>query len=74
MEERGGEQAVLWGEIKGIAFAIIRGNKSPVSMKIVFQLPQAQANKLVEDLGGKLRLEDLGGLFINIRFEKTSFI
>ena len=30
------------GEIKGIAFAIIRGNKSPVSMKIVFQLPQAQ--------------------------------
>ncbi|MDI9509329.1 MAG: DUF5721 family protein [Bacillota bacterium] len=71
LEERGGEQAVLWGEIKGIAFAIIRGNKSPVSMKIVFQLPQAQANKLVEDLGGKLRLEDLGGLFINIRFEKN---
>ena len=70
-EERGGEQEVLWGEIKGIAFSIIRGNKSPVSMKIVFQLPQAQANKLVEDLGGKLRLEDLGGLFINIRFEKN---
>ena len=71
LEERGGEQAVLWGEIRGIALAMIRGNKSPISMKIVFQLPQAQTNKLVENLGGRLKPEDVGGLYLNIRFEKN---
>lgn len=71
LEERGKEKAVVWGEIRGIAFSIIRGQKSPLMMKIVFQLPSNQSEKLVESLGGKLRAEDVGGLYMNIRFEKN---
>ncbi|NLL01080.1 MAG: hypothetical protein GX271_10525 [Clostridiales bacterium] len=71
LEERGKEKAVLWGEIRGIAFSIIRGQKSPLLMKIVFQLPSDQSDKLVESLGGRIRSEDVGGLFMNIRFEKN---
>lgn len=70
-EERSTEKAVLWSDIRGIAFSIIRGNKSPLSMKIVFQLPSNKADKLVESLGGKLGAEDVGGLYINIRFDKN---
>lgn len=62
---------VLWGEIREIAFSIIRGSKSPLMMKIVFQLPSALVDKLIETLGGKLRSDDVGGLYLNIRFEKN---
>lgn len=71
LEEKGTDNAVLWSEIRGIAFSMIRGNKSPLSMKIVFQLPENQTHKLVGSFGGKLRSEDVGGLYINIRFEKN---
>lgn len=71
MEERDSKGHVLWSDIKGIIFSIIRGTKTPLSMKIVFQLPPQLTNDLVEGLGGKFRLEDIGGLFINIRFEKN---
>lgn len=71
LEIRGKEKAVLWGELRSIALSIIRGHKSPLMMKIVFQLPSNQSDKLVESLGGKLRVEDVGGLYMNIRFEKN---
>lgn len=71
LEERGDNCSILWKEIRNIAFSVIRGNKTPLSMKIVFQLPKKQSEELVKSLKGKLRLEDVGGLFINIRFEKN---
>ncbi|MDD4112986.1 MAG: DUF5721 family protein [Herbinix sp.] len=69
LEQR--DTAVLWGEIREIAFSIIKGNKSPLMMKIVFQLPDASVDKLIETLGGRLKSDDVGGLFLNIRFEKN---
>jgi hypothetical protein len=69
LEQRGRE--VLWSEIREIAFSIIRGNKSPLMMKIVLQLPSNQASKLIDSLAGRIRLEDVGGLYINVRFEKN---
>lgn len=71
LEERSEKSAALWGEIRGIAFSIIRGNKTPLSMKIVFQLPIGHVIKMIDSLGGKLKIEDVGGLFINVRFEKN---
>lgn len=71
LEGRIEKKAVLWSEIRGIVFSIIRGNKTPLSMKIVFQLPKEQVYNLVNSLGGRLKLEDVGGLFLNIRFEKN---
>ena len=71
LEKRKTKGAILWSEIKGIAYSIIKGNKTPLSMKIVFQLPEEQKREMVESLGGNLRSEDVGGLFLNIRFEKN---
>lgn len=71
LEERGGCNFVLWKEIRQIAFSVIRGNKTPLSMKIVFQLPKSETEELVKSLGGMVRLEDVGGFYINIRFEKN---
>jgi hypothetical protein len=70
LEERGEGRSVLWSEVKPIAFSMIKGNKSPLSLKIIFQLPAEQCNNLLNRLGGRLRPEEVGGLFLNIRYEK----
>ena len=70
LEERGENQFILWSDIKPIAFSIIKGTKTPLSLKIVFQLPKDRSEDLIGKLSGKLRMEDIGGLYLNIRFEK----
>lgn len=70
MEEREGKRIVLWSEVRAIAFSMIKGNKTPTSMKVVFQLPSEKVEKMLQGLSGKLRPEEVGGLFLNIRFDK----
>ncbi|NLL73107.1 MAG: hypothetical protein GX237_06220 [Clostridiales bacterium] len=71
LEERTEKSDALWSEIRGIAFSIIRGNKTPLSMKIVLQLSKKHVISLVNGLGGKLNIEDVGGLYLNIRFDRN---
>ena len=70
MEERNEKHNILWSEVRGIALSIIKGNKTPLSFKVVFALPEEETQKLVAKLAGKLNPEDVGGLYMNIRFEK----
>lgn len=70
LEERGENKYILWSEVRSIAYSMIKGNKTPLTLKIVFQLPKDQCEALVNSLGGRLRLEDVGGLYLNVRFEK----
>jgi hypothetical protein len=70
LEERGENNVILWSDVKQIAFSMIKGNKTPLSLKIVFQLPLVHCETLVKRSGGRLRLEEVGGLYLNVRFEK----
>lgn len=70
LEERGDIRYNLWSDVKGIAFSIIKGSKTPLSLKVVFQLSNEGTEKLVQKLSGRLKLEEIGGLYINIRFEQ----
>ena len=70
LEERGGDKVILWSELRTIAFSMIKGNKTPLALKLVFQLPAEASEELVSSLSGKLRPEEVGGLYLNIRFEK----
>lgn len=70
LEERGKSLITLWGDIRTIAFTMIRGNKTPLSLKIVFQLPRDLTEKLMEGLSSRMSVEDIGGLYMNVRFEK----
>lgn len=69
-EERSGERVIIWSELRTIVFSMIKGNKTPLALKLVFQLPKEASEELVSSLSGKLRPEEVGGLFLNIRFEK----
>jgi hypothetical protein len=72
LEERGeNSRNILWSDVRAVAFSMIKGNKTPLSLKIVFQLPRQQSEELLQHLGGKIRMEELGGLYLNVRFEKN---
>lgn len=70
LEERGDSKFVLWSEVRPIAYSMIKGNRTPLALKIVFQLPKKQCIELLNLLGGRMKFEDLGGLYLNVRFEK----
>jgi len=70
LEERGVNRHVLWSEVRQIVYSMIKGSKTPLSLKIIFQLPADQCGNMLDSFGGKLRLEDVGGLYLNVRFEK----
>ncbi len=70
MAERGEHRQILWSEVKQIAYSMIKGSRTPLSLKIIFQLPKQQCDSLVDSLGGRIRTEDVGGLYLNVRFDK----
>lgn len=70
LEERTEPKAVLWSEVRQITYAMIKGNKTPLTLKIVFQLPKEQCEVITNQLGGRLRMEEVGGLYLNVRFDK----
>lgn len=70
LEEREEKKAILWSEVRQVVFSMIKGNKTPLALKLIFQLPKIQCEDLVNRVGGKLRIEDVGGLYLNVRFDK----
>lgn len=58
-----------WGELKPIAFSLIRGNKTPLSFKFVFLLSQSNTEKIRTRSSINLTVEEMGGLFLNVKFE-----
>ncbi len=71
LKERGDRSFALWSDVRTVAFSMIKGNKTPLSFKLVFQLPADRCEELVHQSGGKLRMEEVGGLYLNVRFEKN---
>jgi len=70
LEARDDTNNVYWSEVKPIAYNMIKGNRTPLSLKVVLQLANKQVQDMADMFAGKLRTEDIGGLFLNIRFEK----
>ncbi len=62
----------LWSEIKPIAYSLLKGNKLPLSIKIVLLLSPLNTEKVLKKSGVSLTSDDINGLFLNIRFDKGS--
>ena len=62
---------IPWEKLKNYCFNIIKGNKTPLSLKAVFVLPAAMAVKLINDNGLTVKPTDIEGLYLNIRFENN---
>lgn len=71
LEAIGDRKYSYWREIKAFCFQIIKGQKSPHSMKLVFALPQQRAEKVLERSGAAFLKEQVDGLFLNVRYERS---
>jgi hypothetical protein len=71
LAERGENRFIQWSDVKNIAFTVIKGSKTPLSMKIVFQLPTAVSSLIHQGDGMSLHKEEVGGLYLNVRFDNN---
>ena len=60
-----------WATIKPICFNLIKGNKLPLRFKIVLKASVEYTEKILEENPCGLAVKDVGGLYINIRYENN---
>ena len=67
--ERPPQSYPLWSQVRPFCFSLIKGKRSPLEMKIVFRLSDANAGRLLSQNGIPLTEEDIEGLYLNIRYD-----
>lgn len=58
-----------WEEIKPYCYSIIRGKRSPLRFRIVFQLSDENTAKMLHQSGLSLKPDDIHGLYLNCQFQ-----
>ncbi len=60
---------VFWQQVRPFCFSLIKGKKTPSHMHLVFALSPANLQKLMDQNSLSLSLQDIGGLYLNIRYD-----
>ena len=60
---------ILWKEIREHVFSLIKGKRTPLNFKIVLGLSASNIEKLIKQQGVDFELEDVRGLYINLKFD-----
>lgn len=68
-EQMGKPLYTQWGRIRPLCYEIIKGNHTPVRFQIVLRLAGEQVEQLILDSGLDYCLDDIGGCYLNIRYE-----
>lgn len=69
MEEKGIGEFSVWETIKPVCFSLIKGKRLPGSFRIVLQLGKKQTEEFLARRQIALRAEQIGGMYVNIRYE-----
>ncbi len=64
-----GDDSVSWGQVRPLAFSVIKGKELPKSFKIVLKLSDGNLSSTLGALGIE-KDTDISGLYLNIRYEK----
>ena len=63
-----------WKEIKPYCYSVIRGKRTPLSFKFVFQLPIRQILHIFQNQSGTLSPELITGMFLNLQFKNNALL
>ena len=69
LEEGRFEGHSAWKVLRPFCFSLIRGSRLPESLSVVLKLPSAQAERFLRECGSNWQPEQVGGLYLNIRYE-----
>ncbi len=64
------EEYTSWKKLRPVCFGLIRGKRTPGSFRITLRLPPGKEESFLAEEAPSVRPEDLGGLFLNLRFEE----
>lgn len=59
----------LWKDMREHCFSLIKGKRTPLGFKFVLGLSDANIEKLIQQQGLDFELEDVRGLYINIKYD-----
>lgn len=68
-ENRPERMYCYWEEIKPQCYSIIKGKRTPLHFKIVFQLSRKNLEKLLNQSGLPFAPDDVFGLYLNCQFD-----
>lgn len=57
-----------WKELRPHCYSVIRGKRTPLAFKIVFQLPYRQMEKVLQNSRVPFSTDMVNGLFLNLQF------
>ena len=61
-----------WSNIKPICYELIKGTKTPLRFKIILKASNPLVEKLISEYELTFNVNDISGLYINIRYEAGS--
>ena len=65
---------ITWGEVRPFCFSLIKGKRTPLHFKIVFQLEKAEVQKFLNASRLPLHEDDIFGLYLNCQFDGASLL
>ena len=69
VSEEGKPVCSTWGQLRPLAFQIVKGQTLPKGFKIVLRLNEENTKKTLASCGLSYAAEDVAGLFLNIHYE-----
>lgn len=73
-EELAEKKISRWSSLRPLCFQMIKGKKTPESMKLVMRMADAAVEKLLEKSGLPFQAADVEGLFFNVRYENQKLM
>lgn len=70
LEMLGERKYATWAEVKPFAFSYVKGNKLPVTIKIIMMVSKSSTENIINNSGLKIQVDEVKGLFLNIKYEK----
>ncbi|MDO4308225.1 MAG: DUF5721 family protein [Eubacteriales bacterium] len=64
----------LWKEIKPFCYSVIRGKRTPLHFRIVFQISHRQKQAILKNLSSHISPEMVSGMFINIQYKNKELL
>lgn len=65
---------VSWGEIKHTVFELIKGNRLPISFKVILMFNRENIERIIEMNNLPIRPEDVSNLSMNIYYEDGNLL
>lgn len=72
--DRTGRTFALWKEMRPHCLSVIRGKRTPLAFKIVFQLSRQKTAALIEQSGLAVPAENVSGLYLNIQYRSKTLL